>query len=113
MRGIALFIVILFLLIAGGGLTAQLAANNNDLGNFLPFLKQTADPNASVFDAAPWKSEQFFLFAGFVVFNLIGMGVTIAAVMWLVNRQVAQSRAESGKETSIQTTEAETAVDEG
>ncbi len=112
MRRFALFVVVMLILIAGGGLTAQLAASNNDPGNFLPFLKQTADPNASVFDAVPWKSEQFFLFAGFVLFNLVGMGVTIAVVMWYLNREIARSRARVGGETRIQTTESETAAEE-
>jgi hypothetical protein len=86
-RLIFLFVVIA-ILIAGGGLTAQLASTNGD--QRIPgSMVQTDDPEASVFVATEWQAQQFFLLVGFLLFNLIGIGVTIAIIMWFLSRQVA------------------------
>src|SRR5688572_31336445 len=54
----------------------------------LPIMRQTADPMGSYFDATPGKAAFFFLVVGFILFNLIGMGATIALAMWFFNREV-------------------------
>jgi hypothetical protein len=83
--------VIIVILIIGGGLTAQIASNGNQLA--IPgLIRQTNNPDASALDMAPWKAEQMFLFVGFILFNLIGMGVTIMAVVWLLNWQIKKVR---------------------
>jgi hypothetical protein len=52
------------------------------------FVVQTDNPDASVFESVPWKAEQLVLLIGFLLFNLIGIGVTLALIMWFLNRQV-------------------------
>ena len=75
------------LLIIGGGLTAQIAQQGGR--DAIPvFVIQTENPDASVFESAPWKAEQLVLFIGFVLFNLVGIAATIALIMWLLHRQV-------------------------
>lgn len=94
MRLVAFLVVILLLLVIGGALTTQITGNDNNPAVMLPFLKQTDDPDASVFESIPWKSEQFFLLVGFVLFNLIGMGATVALVMWLLDAQVRRAKSQ-------------------
>jgi hypothetical protein len=88
---------LLLLLVIGGGLTTQLIANQG--GSLLPILTQTANPDASPTTFLPWKAEQFFLLVGFILFNLIGIGLTIAVIIWFVDRGIRRTPAaqESGK----------------
>jgi hypothetical protein len=87
MRRVAFILGALLLLIIGGGLTAQIAQQGGR--DAIPvFVIQTENPDASVFESRPWKAEQLVLLVGFVLFNLIGMGLTIALVMWFLSRGV-------------------------
>jgi hypothetical protein len=43
-----------------------------------------------------WKAEQLFILVGFILFNLIGITVTIALVMWYFDRGVRRARMEEG-----------------
>lgn len=81
----------LLLLIIGGGLTAQIAQQGGQ-GAIPVFVVQTENPDASVFETRPWKAEQLILLVGFILFNLIGIGVTIALVMWLLSRGVKSAK---------------------
>jgi hypothetical protein len=83
-------------LIIGGGLTVQILAGG---GNSL-FIQQTTSPDASTLSAAPWQAEQLVIFIGFILFNLIGMGATIALVIWLLHRGVKQAQATETAVTS-------------
>ena len=113
MKRLAIFVVVMLLLVIGGGLTSQIVANNNNPESIVPFaLKQTNDPNASVFTSVAWKSEQLFLFVGFILFNMIGMGATIAIVLWLLHRGVVHSKAEGGGKAEIQPASTETPAEE-
>ncbi len=102
MKRLIIVAVVIMLLIIGGGLTAQIASSG---GNFsIPgAIKQTNNPDGSVFELLPWKAEQLFLFVGFILFNLIGIGVTLAVVFWLLHRAVKTTRAEKPVETADQT----------
>lgn len=91
MQRLALLIVILIVLIGGGALSTQLL--NGDASSFPAAVIQTSDIESSVFQAAPWQAQQFFLFVGFLVFNLLGIGITIALILWFLNRGVARARA--------------------
>ena len=92
MRRVAFILGVLLLLIIGGGLTAQIAQQGGR--DAIPvFVIQTENPDASVFESAPWKAEQLVLLVGFLLFNLIGMALTIALVMWFLNRQVKNVKA--------------------
>lgn len=97
MRRIAIIIAVVLILIIGGGLTAQLLTSGN---NFLPTLEQVADPEASALAVEPWEAQQFVLLVGFILFNLVGMGVTIALIFWLVSRQIAIVRAQPTNPTT-------------
>ena len=84
----AVLIAALFILAAGGFITAILSGN--DLSDVLPFLIQTSDPEANPLRAEPWQAEQIFLLIGFILFNMVGIGATIAVIMWLLHRGVRQ-----------------------
>lgn len=92
MRVFIIIVAILLILIIGGGLTSMLVSNNG--GSVLPILTTTNIPDASPTVVLPWKAEQFFLLVGFVLFNLVGMAVTLAVVFWLVDRGLRRGKAE-------------------
>jgi hypothetical protein len=84
---------LLVVLVVGGALTIQLVSSDGDVASLLPYLQQTDSPEASPLHAEPWQAEQFFLLVGFLLFNLIGIGATIALIMWVLDRQVKIARA--------------------
>ncbi|MBZ0302969.1 MAG: hypothetical protein K8J31_24700 [Anaerolineae bacterium] len=89
MNRLAIVVGLVLLLLIGGGLTTQLmSGGSNPL-----FIMQTTSPDASTLSAAPWQAEQLVIFIGFVLFNLIGMAVTIMIVMWFLHRGVKQAHA--------------------
>lgn len=93
MKRLVILFAVVFILIIGGGLTSQLIASN---GSVLPgLIRQTNNPDASALDMAPWKAEQLFLFIGFIVFNLVGITVTLMAIFWFLNWQVKQAAADA------------------
>jgi len=83
----------LFLLAAGGFLTSLLSGNA--ITDVLPFLQQSNDPEASTMIAEAWQTEQFVLMVGFILVNMVGIGATIAALMYLLNRGVVASNMET------------------
>jgi hypothetical protein len=95
MRVFAIIIAVILVLVIGGGLTAQIAQQGGS-GAIPVFVQQTENPDASVFETVPWKAEQLFLLVGFIVFNMMGIGVTIALIMWFLNRQVASAKKSEG-----------------
>lgn len=105
MKRLVILVALVLLLLIGGGLTMQLITNGNS--GLLPVLRQTANPDASVADVLPWKVEQFFLAIGFILFNLIGMGVTLAVVVWLLDRAIRRSSAGAAAETAPKRTATE------
>lgn len=90
MRAFITIVAILLILIIGGGLTSMLVSNNG--GGVLPILTTTNIPDASPTVVLPWKAEQFFLLVGFILFNLIGMALTLALVFWLVDRGLRRNK---------------------
>jgi hypothetical protein len=88
---------LLVLLLIGGGLTTQLIANQGAAP--MPVLRQTDNPEAAVQDMVPWKAEQFFLLIGFLIFNLVGIAITLAIVFWLIDRGIRRSRNEAAAGT--------------
>lgn len=99
-RLITLAVIVVILLISGG-LTAQLIANSNSP---VPILTQSENPEASVTQIEGWQADQFFLLIGFIVFNLVGIAVTLAVIFWFLDRGVKTSRAEAAK-AELATTE--------
>lgn len=96
MKRLALLILILAILGAGGTLTAL---NSNGLSaTSIPGAKvQCVDAACSPFMAEPWEAGQFVLLTGFILFNLIGMGATIALLFWFLSKQVANVKGDSSQ----------------
>ncbi|MCB9451987.1 MAG: hypothetical protein H6672_11145 [Anaerolineaceae bacterium] len=100
MKRLGIVLALLVILIAGGALTARNASAPNT--NPLPgLIRSTNNPEASVMEMTGWQAEQFFLAVGFILFNLVGITVTITVVMWLLDRQVRRAKA---TESPIMTT---------
>jgi len=79
------------ILLIGGGLTAQLIAQN---GQILPLLIQTGNPDASVTQVVPWKAEQFFLLvAFFIVPGVLTTAIALAGLMWYLDRSIKRENA--------------------
>ncbi len=97
-KQVAIIAVLLILLLIGGGLTMQLISSGDQ--GIMPVLQQTSNPEASPSELVPWKAEQLFLAVGFILFNLIGMAVTLAIIVWLIDRGIRKGRAEAGITTT-------------
>lgn len=103
MRKYAFLVVILVILAAGGVLTAIQQAGGFE--RVIPYLQQTSNPEASPAHATVWQAEQLIFFIGFVLVNLLGIGGTIAFIMWALDRQVRIARANSGEQSASAETE--------
>lgn len=88
MKRFALFILILAILGAGGTLTALMGGGVSP--SSIPGAKvQCAETACSVFTPEPWQAGQFVLLVGFILFNLVGIGATLALVFWFLSKQIA------------------------
>lgn len=96
MRKYGFLVFFLGLLLIGGGLTAISQAGG--LADVLPYLQTSNDTAASTAYAEPWQAEQLFLLVGFLVVNMVGIGATIAGLMWILHRGVKASTAEAEAE---------------
>lgn len=92
MRRYTILIALLVLLLIGGGVTSLLIAQQ---GQVLPVLTQVGAPDANPTVITDWKANQFFLMIGFILFNLIGIGVTLAVIFWLLHRGLKSSQADA------------------
>jgi hypothetical protein len=95
-RRSSILVGLVIILVVGGALTTLLASS--DMSDLLPVLRQTSDASASTADMLPWQAEQLFLLIGFILFNMIGIGATIALIVWLVNRQIVVARISAQEE---------------
>jgi hypothetical protein len=91
-RRFTFFVVLIIVLLAGGALTSLLVASS---GQVLPVLNQVNAPDASPTTLLPWKANQFFIFIAFVLFNLVGIAVTLGIVMWLIDWGLKRGKAEA------------------
>lgn len=96
MRRSSVLVGLVIILVAGGALTTVLSSS--DLTDLLPVLRQTNDASASTMDVLPWQAEQLFLLIGFILFNMIGIGATIALIVWLLNRQILVAKATTAED---------------
>jgi uncharacterized membrane protein YedE/YeeE len=103
-KRLAFFAVLIVILLVGGGLTAQ-SVSNGDSIKIPALLVSTSNPDASVFQMTSWKAEQLFLLVGFLLFNLVGIALTLTVIFWLLNRQVKRARA-TDKPTPVNTSDA-------
>ncbi|MEM9951965.1 MAG: hypothetical protein AAF846_10210 [Chloroflexota bacterium] len=80
-RGVQILGFLLAITIAGGVLTADVAFG-------IPIIQQTMDPAASAFMATNGQAMLFLAVVGFILFNVIGAGLTLAIIFWFLNKQV-------------------------
>ncbi len=85
MKALAAIVVILVVLLAGGAITSNLLSS--DLA-----IQQTTDPSGDFLTATPDQAVAFILVTGFIIFNVLGAGLTLMIVFWLLNRQVTAVR---------------------
>lgn len=100
MKRFGFLIGAVLLLIIGGGLTSQIAANNGQ-NNLPATITQFEQPDASVFEATPAQAQGFMLFILVALSSLIGMGLVIAALFYFLDRGVRHSRAMEGMLPSV------------
>ena len=89
MKRLSILAVIFIILLAGGAITSNLLSS--DLA-----IQQTTDPSGDALTATPDQAAAFILVVGFIIVNVIGAGLTLALVFWLLNRQVVAVRREAG-----------------
>jgi hypothetical protein len=92
------FLVFFLGLALVGGLFTVIG-NAGGIEEVLPFLRQTSDPAASTDYATAWQAEQLFLLIGFILVNIIGIGATLAGLMWALSRGVKVAEAEEQAES--------------
>lgn len=92
MRRFVILVIIIIVLLVGGGLTSMLISSG---GQVLPVLQQVSAPDASPTDVLPWKANQFFLLIAFVLFNLVGIAVTLAAIFLLLDWGLKRGKADA------------------
>jgi hypothetical protein len=85
-RGVAILALLLIIMIAGSVLTAN-------VGFEIPTMQQTNNPAASFFEATPDQAIYLLLMVGFILFNVIGAGLTVAFLFWIGNREVKRAKA--------------------
>ena len=88
MRALGAIVLVFIVLLAGGAITSNLLSS--DLA-----LQQTTDPSGDFLTATPDQAIAFILVTGFILFNVLGAGLTLTIVFWLLNRQVTAARRES------------------
>ena len=89
MKSLGAVALILVILLAGGAITSNLLSS--DLA-----IQQTTDPSGDFLTATPDQAVAFILVTGFILFNVLGAGLTLMIVFWLLNRQVTAVRQEPG-----------------
>lgn len=80
-RGVAILAFLLAITIGGGILTAN-------VGFTIPMLQQSSNPAASPFMATNGQAFGFIALVGFILFNVVGAGITMGVVFWFLNKQV-------------------------
>ena len=88
MKALGTVALVLLILLAGGAITSNMLSS--DLA-----IQQTTDPSGDFLTATPDQAVAFILVTGFIIFNVIGAGLTLMIVFWLLNRQVTAVRQES------------------
>ena len=88
MKALATVALVLVILLAGGAITSNLLSS--DLA-----IQQTTDPSGDFLTATPDQAVAFILVTGFIIFNVIGAGLTLLIVFWVLNHQVTAVRQQS------------------
>ena len=85
MKALSALALVLVILLAGGAITSNLLSS--DLA-----IQQTTDPSGDFLTATPDQAVAFIVVTGFILFNVLGAGLTLMIVFWLLNRQVTAVR---------------------
>ena len=85
MKALGAITLVLLVLLAGGAISSNLLSS--DLA-----IQQTTDPSGDFLTATPDQAVAFILVTGFIIFNVLGAGLTLMIVFWLLNRQVTAVR---------------------
>lgn len=88
MKGLGLIAVVMVVLLAGGAITSDLLSSDFA-------IRQTNDPSGDFLTATPDQALAFILVSGFIIFNVLGAGLTLLLVFWLLNRQIKVVRQET------------------
>ena len=88
MKALSAVALVFIILLAGGAITSNLLSS--DLA-----IQQTTDPSGDFLTATPDQAVAFILVTGFILFNVLGAGLTLMVVFWLLNRQVTAVRQET------------------
>lgn len=88
MKALGTVALVLAILLAGGAITSNMLSS--DLA-----IQQTTDPSGDFLTATPDQAVAFILVTGFIIFNVLGAGLTLMILFWLLNRQVTAVRQES------------------
>ena len=89
MRLIVIIVAIVVILVGGGILSSGMLQETDIL------VQQTNSPEASFFEATPDQAAWLFVIVGFIIFNVIGAGVTIMLVIWFLDRSLKSSQAQA------------------
>ena len=92
MKALGAVAVILIILLGGGAITSNLLSS--DLA-----IQQTTDPSGDFLTATPDQAVAFLLVTGFIIFNVLGAGLTLMIVFWLLNLAVTRVRQNSASQT--------------
>lgn len=92
MKRVGILAGIVIILLAGGVFTSQLFSG-------VPIIVQSDLPDASPFEATPQQAGLIIFWVGFVVFNIVGAGLTLAFVMWRGSVEVKRAQAMPERET--------------
>lgn len=88
----ALFLLFILVLLIGGGLLSNAISQRG--AAVIPGLQmQTNNPAASVLSVTPDKGAWMFIVVNVVLGSVIGFAVTIAVVIWFLNRQINRTNA--------------------
>ncbi|MCY3864131.1 MAG: hypothetical protein OXG68_01705 [Chloroflexi bacterium] len=88
MKALGTVALVLAILLAGGAITSNMLSS--DLA-----IQQTTDPSGDFLTATPDQAVAFILVTGFIIFNVLGAGLTLMILFWLLNRQVTAVRQEA------------------
>lgn len=69
-------------------------------GQVLPVLQQVSAADASPTEVLPWKANQFFLLIAFMLINLVGIAVTIGALLLLLDWGIKRGKADAAEKAN-------------
>jgi hypothetical protein len=89
----ALFLIVVVAVLIFGGFLSYALTREGPAA--VPGIRvQTDNPEANVVAVTPQKGAIFFVFAAIALGSLVGMGVTLALVSWLISRGLSKAKQE-------------------